>query len=90
MWQRRRLERGQSDGEALALPEMPLSERNTMSQTEFPPGWDEERVRKILGHYEEQTEDEAAFEDRNQTFMEVPNDLVPEIRSLIAKRRTRT
>ncbi len=67
-----------------------------MSQTEFPPGWDEERVRKILGHYEEQTEeeavaeDEAAFEDRNQTFMEVPNDLVPEIRSLIAKRRTRT
>ncbi len=96
MWQRRRLERGQSDGEALALPEMPLSERNTMSQTEFPPGWDEERVRKILGHYEEQTEEEAvaedkaAFEDRNQTFMEVPNDLVPEIRSLIAKRRTRT
>ncbi len=67
-----------------------------MSQTEFPPGWDEERVRKILGHYEEQTEEEAvaedkaAFEDRNQTFMEVPNDLVPEIRSLIAKRRTRT
>ncbi len=67
-----------------------------MSQTEFPPGWDEERVRKILGHYEEQTEeeavaeDEAAFEDRDQTFMEVPNDLVPEIRSLIAKHRTRT
>jgi hypothetical protein len=67
-----------------------------MSQTEFPPGWDEERVRQVLGHYEEQTEeeataeDEAAFEDREQTFMEVPNDLVPEIRSLIAKHQTRT
>ena len=67
-----------------------------MSRTEFPPGWDEERVRKVLGHYEEQTEeeataeDEAAFEDREQTFMEVPNDLVPEIRSLIAKHQTRT
>lgn len=66
-----------------------------MSQTKFPPGWDEERVRKVLGHYEEQTEeeataeDEAAFEDRGQTFMEVPNELVPEIRSLIAKRQTR-
>jgi hypothetical protein len=66
-----------------------------MSQMEFPPGWDEARVRKVLGHYEEQTEeataeDEAAFEDRAQTFMEVPNDLVPEIRSLIAKHQSRT
>jgi hypothetical protein len=66
-----------------------------MSQTKFPPGWDEDRVRKVLRHYEGQTEveataeDEAAFEDRAQTFMEVPNDLLPEIRSLIAKRRTR-
>jgi hypothetical protein len=65
-----------------------------MSQSKFPPGWDEERVRKVLRYYEEQTEDEAtaedeaAFEDRDQTFMEVPNDLVPEIWSLIAKHRT--
>jgi hypothetical protein len=66
-----------------------------MSQTEFPPRWDEEKVRKVLGHYEEQTEeataeDEAAFENRAQTLMEVPNDPVPEIRSLIAKHQTRT
>ncbi len=66
-----------------------------MSQTEFPPGWDEERVRKVLGHYQEQTEeeataeDEAALEDRDQTFMEIPNDLVPEVRALIAKHQTR-
>ena len=66
-----------------------------MNQQNFSTGWDEERVRKVLGHYEEQTdeeataEDEAAFEDRDQTFMEVPNDLVLEIRSLIAKRQTR-
>jgi hypothetical protein len=67
-----------------------------MNQTKFPPGWDEDRVRKVLRHYEGQTEeqataeDEAAFEDQAQTFMEVPNDLVPEIRSLIAKHQTRT
>lgn len=41
-----------------------------MKQSDFPPGWDEERVRRVLAHYEEQTkaeasaEGEAAFEDR--------------------------
>lgn len=62
-----------------------------MKQERFPPGWDEERVRKVLAHYEEQTEDEAvaqdeaAFEDSTQTVMEVPHELVPAIRELIAK-----
>lgn len=48
-------------------------------------------MQKILKHYEEQTEeeavaeDEAAFEDPSQTVMEVPNELVSEIRELIAK-----
>ena len=62
-----------------------------MKQSNFPPGWDEERVRKVLGHYEEQTEeeavaeDEAAFESKKQTVMEVPHKLVPVIRELIAK-----
>ncbi len=65
-----------------------------MSQHRFPPGWNEERVRKVLTHYEKQTEDEAvaedeaAFEDSTQTVMEVPNDLVPAIRELIAKHQT--
>lgn len=62
-----------------------------MRQTRFPPGWDEERVRKVLAHYGEQTqeeaiaEDEATFEDHDQTVMKVPNDLVPVVRELIAK-----
>jgi hypothetical protein len=34
-----------------------------LSETESPPGWDEERVRRILAHYEEQTEEEAVAED---------------------------
>jgi hypothetical protein len=64
-----------------------------MKQNKFPRGWDEERVRRVLAHYEQQTEelavaeDEASFEDRTQTVMEVPKDLVPAIRQLIAKRR---
>ena len=66
-----------------------------MKQSKFPPGWDEERVRRVLAHYEQQTEeeavaeDEAAFEDTTQTVMEVPNELVPAIRELIAKRQER-
>ncbi|MBI3304060.1 MAG: hypothetical protein HYZ72_18505 [Deltaproteobacteria bacterium] len=62
-----------------------------MRQNRFPPGWDVERVQKVLTHYEEQTEDEAvaedeaALEDQTQTIMEVPTVLVPAIRELIAK-----
>ena len=29
----------------------------------FPPGWDEERVRRLIHHYESQTEAEAIAED---------------------------
>jgi len=34
-----------------------------MNQSKFPPGWDEEKVRKVLAHYENQTEEEAVTED---------------------------
>jgi F0F1-type ATP synthase membrane subunit b/b' len=53
---------------------------------------DEERVKRVLDHYENQTEDEAvaedeaAWEDISQTFAEVPNELVPAVRELLAKK----
>lgn len=62
-----------------------------MKHSKFPPGWDEERVRRVLAHYEQQTEeeavaeDEAAFEDSTQTIIEVPRELLPAIRELIGK-----
>ena len=61
-------------------------------QSKFPIGWDEKRVKRILKHYEIQSEDkavaedEAAYEDTNQTFMEIPNELIPVVRELIAKK----
>jgi hypothetical protein len=64
-----------------------------MKQNDFPEGWDEARVRKVIAHYEQQSEeeavaeDEAAFESTNQTFIEVPNDLLPAVRELIAKHK---
>jgi hypothetical protein len=65
-----------------------------MKQSKFPRGWDEDRVRRVLAHYEQQTEDEAvaedeaSFEDTTQAVMEVPKELVPAIRELIAKRQS--
>ncbi len=34
-----------------------------MTNKYFPPGWDEERLRRVLFHYEKQTDEEAAAED---------------------------
>jgi len=65
-----------------------------MKQSKFPKGWNEERVRRVLAHYETQTEEEAVAEDEagldpsRATVMEIPVDLVPKVRELIAKRNT--
>jgi hypothetical protein len=47
-------------------------------QSEFPKGWNSERVKRVLEHYETQSEDEAVDEDESvnvnsdQTFIKVP------------------
>lgn len=62
-------------------------------KSKFPPGWDEERVKRVIKHYESQSEDEAVAEDEAAldsslvTTMNVPKELVPEIRELIARRK---
>lgn len=64
-----------------------------MSDPKLPQAWDESRVRRVLEHYESQTDDAATTEDQESyestthTSMEVPVELVPEVRQLIAKRR---
>jgi hypothetical protein len=64
-----------------------------MKHGNFPQGWDEERVRRVLEHYEKQSdeeavaEDEAAYESTTHTAMEIPVDLVPQVRELLARRR---
>jgi len=62
-----------------------------MTEQRLPPGWDEERVRAVLAHYEDQTEeeavaeDESSFEDKNVSVMKIPRKLVPAVREMIAK-----
>lgn len=59
--------------------------------TKFPEGWDADRVRRVLEHYESQSddeaiaEDEAAYDTDGQTVMIVPTELVPQIQQLVAK-----
>lgn len=60
-------------------------------KSECPKGWDEARVKRVLSHYETQTEEEAvaeddvAWKDRSATFIEVPVKLLPRIRELLAR-----
>jgi hypothetical protein len=63
-----------------------------MSDSRFPAGWDAERVKRLIDHYEalsedaQVAEDEAAFADDllGQTIITVPDELLPEIRRLLA------
>ncbi len=62
-----------------------------MKLNEFPAGWDEKRVREVVDYYETQTDEEAAGEHEaalsssTSTVMEVPSELVPVFRELIAR-----
>jgi hypothetical protein len=62
-----------------------------MRQNKYPPGWDEDRVRRVMAHYEQQSEeeavaeDEAASEDQGLAVVEIPKELVPTVRELIAQ-----
>lgn len=66
-----------------------------MSDTTYPPGWDEPRVRRVLEFYdrqgdeEELAEDEAAYETTTEATMRVPVELVPAVRDLIERHRRR-
>ena len=57
---------------------------------QFPAGWDEARVRALIGHYDSLSdddlaaEDEAAYEAAGMTLMAIPAELVPEVNRLLA------
>ena len=62
-----------------------------MNEQRYPPGWDEERVKRLIAHYESFTEEEqvaedeaAVIEQEGQTVITVPVTLLPAIRRLLA------
>ena len=62
-----------------------------MLDQNFPPGWEEDRVKRLIEFYDEQSEagaiaeDEAATEGSATTFMEISVELVPEVRDLLSR-----
>ncbi len=64
-----------------------------MKKQKFPLGWDEKRVKEVIAHYENQTEDEehaeieAALRAENTTLMDIPTELVPKVRALLVRKR---
>ena len=67
-----------------------------MSESQFPKGWDAERVKRLIDYYEglsedeQVAEDEAAAEERDgQAVVTVPDELLPAIRKLLAEHKGR-
>ena len=62
------------------------------SRNSYPRGWNEARIRRVIEHYDSQTDDEAAAEIEAglaNTTMEVPAALVPVVRKLVAERKSK-
>jgi hypothetical protein len=63
-----------------------------MSESKYPAGWDAERVKRLIDYYEGLSEDEQVAEDeaaiaeerQGQAVIAVPDELLPEIRRLLA------
>jgi hypothetical protein len=62
-----------------------------MNDQRFPPGWDVERVNRLIAHYDSLSDEEQVAEDEaavsvlaGQTVVTVPNALLPAIRQLLA------
>lgn len=64
-----------------------------MKSNEFPAGLDEQSVRELVDYYDRQSDEEAAAEHEaalahpTGTMMDVPTELVPVVRELIARHR---
>ena len=63
-------------------------------KNKFPAGWSEDKIQKVVAHYEAQSEDEAVLEDETalaveETLMQVPVELVADVRALIAKQQAK-
>jgi len=61
-----------------------------MSVSQYPAGWDADRTRRLIDHYDGMSDDELAAEDDaateerpGQTVITVPSELLPAIRQLL-------
>ncbi len=59
----------------------------------YPPGWDYDRVKAVIDYYDNQQEEDVLAEivvaqSRGETvWMEIPQDLLPQVRKLLARHK---
>jgi hypothetical protein len=58
----------------------------------YPPGWDYERTKAIADYYDARKDQEFLADTEpgtaaGQVWMEIPQDLVPQVQKLLARRR---
>jgi len=56
----------------------------------YPPGWDLQKTREVAAYYDARKDQPVLDEDSAQigsVWMEIPNELVAEVRKLISRRR---
>ena len=57
----------------------------------YPKGWNAGKVRRVIRHYENQSDDqaiaeaEAAYRKRGTALVEVPIELLPQVRRILAR-----
>jgi hypothetical protein len=62
-----------------------------MNKQHYPPGWDADRAKRLIAHYDAVSEEEQVAEEEaaiaqqaGQTVITVPDALLPAIRQMIA------
>jgi len=69
-----------------------MNAMKSKDSNKYPKGWSRKRVESVIAHYDSQSEADAiaeadaAFENSRMTLLRVPNELVPEVEELIARR----
>ena len=70
-------------------------ETQAMSKQQFPKGWNEQRIKRLIAELDARTNEEwiaedeaAATDDDDQAVITVPRSLLPEIRRLLASHKT--
>lgn len=63
-------------------------------KNKLPVDWDGDKIERVIEFYETQSEEEAVAEDERalateETLMQVPFDLVADVRALIAREQTK-
>ena len=77
--------RHQAENPAETAADQVRKEQEKEKTDNFPPGWDAERVQRLIEHDDSRTKEETIAEQDGQTVMVIPVELAPAVAALIAR-----